>query len=327
MRSAILFKIWKQSICYLTFGVFLFGAIRCESNKEDSVVLKEQSSMGKVSNASIPFKDTIGYSIQNGTEFFENQTIKLLLIKSNSGFNVSLKIDLGKSFNYPLIKHSGQKQLEKANQLAVFVHLNQGSNEAILSDTKLLYEGNTSFDFPITPNQLKEFRSGFQTIELRISSELVTFFGDLSSVYPLDAVIRFQFKVPPIYHSTFYFKGLKLNQKSVTEFLGENDRTNRLPEAGIYVTCNEQLVVTKYATNTFQLTEKIQKDFYHLSHADPLVLDIIDKDYLLNRDDCIDRIELPVSKLVSENYKNYASKYVDELWIKCNSHGIVNTRK
>lgn len=268
----------------------------------------------------LPFK------ITKGKELFDSNHVKLTFLQQGDLFDVNVEIDLGKDFVIPMVYNRDFQSKEKADNLAFSLTFDGGKGHFFVFGSESISDGKVDFSFAIHPSDLYSMKAGEQELTVKLSGELVSFFSVRSKVKPVQAEVKMKYKIPEIYKSTIYFKSLKLNKESVSKLLGDNDFSNDAPEAGIYVSCNNELILLENTENSYEYKVKHKADFYHLSPEDQLDIEAIDKDYFLNPNDYIAGRYFTLQELEGETYKNFPMEHIEELWIYCKQHGKVNLR-
>ncbi len=308
------------SVILLTFSFTRYELQQKATTRNQEEEIEYNDTLAEEPEIELPFK------ITKGKELFDSNHVKLTFLQQGDLFDVNVEIDLGKDFVIPMVYNRDFQSKEKADNLAFSLTFDGGKGHFFVFGSESISDGKVDFSFAIHPSDLYSMKAGEQELTVKLSGELVSFFSVRSKVKPVQAEVKMKYKIPEIYKSTIYFKSLKLNKESVTKLLGDNDFSNDAPEAGIYVSCNNELILLENTENSYEYKVKHKADFYHLSLEDQLDIEAIDKDYFLNPNDYIAGRYFTLQELEGETYKNFPMEHIEELWIYGKQHGKVNLR-
>lgn len=271
----------------------------------------------------------INFDIIEGQPLFNDSTILIHITTDRNRIVFEVKYNLGDSFDIPKVYESKFHKYDEADKMNLkFKGYNSKHKKFSTVESKSsYYKGKGSDYIAFTADELKNLKVGEDTLEFEITGEPVTFFDYKSGQFPIKVKIRLPFKVEPIYKSRLYFKSLKLNPKTTSKILGDNDFNNGTPEAGIRVFIDGRMIIFGYSANSYNYSGKLKDYFYHNSMNDELRVATYDIDYFLNSDDLISDTLIQVNDLIGTDYKNYPIHSVDELLIYCTTEGIINENK
>ena len=309
----------------LIIGLTLF-LIGCDSNKQNEWYEEDYSEEDYYTDLEEEKEDghLLRYTITKGQEYFDSGKLDIEMRATDQTIYLTVEVDLGDSVVFPMAYNKTFHEKEEADRFFVQLKFASGKEAFTIVDSEPMYDGKVTLYYKVLPSDFRHVSAGLHDFNLTIEGGFISFFGNVAKERPILAEARLSYNVPDVYKSTFYFKSLKLDKESVMALLGDNDHTNGTPESGIYVTYHNELIITDYTSNSFEYKEKLNADFYHLSPNDTILVEVIDKDYVLNPDDNINEIWLPIKELESETYKKYSMEYVEELWVYCKQRGKAN---
>jgi hypothetical protein len=267
-----------------------------------------------------------GYTILSGQEFFSNERLQVSIQKEIDQIFLTIRIRMDSTFVYPEVYNSGFSMTETADYFTLVLSGSTPEHKKLFFEEQHyeIYNNEVEFHARFSPAVLSVLNTGSHRITLDIQSELCSFFGVGSGIHPVQCQLQFQYNVHDLYKTTVYFKKLVLNEKNVSDFLGDNDYSNGAPETGISMSCNGHIFLSQHTKNSYELHELLQTDLYHLNADDSILVHIMDFDYGFNSSDLIESLVFSLKELETGTYQKYTSGYVDELWIYAQSHGKVN---
>lgn len=281
-----------------------------------------------VSQAVVP--DTkIDFELLDGKQWFLDSNIIIFADRGENLIDLRLRFSLPDSVEIPQVYSTSFHEYHKADNLEVKVELIDSTGKVFFVETRngngAVDEGRTMVDFDIDAEALRHFRPGSHHFEMRISTELMTFFQRKSGMKILNGKVGFDFEVKPIHRSTFYFRKLALNSSQVNKKLTVgNDFLNPKVDACLSVTCNGNSIFYKVNKNSYNLLGSGPKTFYHCESDTTLRISILDADYGLNFDDRIHDTLICINDLCTKSYKNIPLLYTDKLELYCTTDGRIN---
>ena len=272
---------------------------------------------------------TTGYSYLNSELLKDSSTFKFTIDKKDAGIiECRLTADVKCFEPYPIIANEVFGDLDDADYLGFNATISNNINSKTVKIEKKMgvgNSGNTTFTFKIEQDYLASIPHGMSEFTIEIETELQTFFEGHTKVYPFKGTIVFNYNVPQLYESQFYFKSLTLNEEKTKSVLGsDNDMSDPAPEPGISVSCQGESVLFLFGKNSYYFENEKSKKFYHTSIDDQLRITIVDKDYGLNSNDRIWDTLVYSKNLEGTDYFTISNEYLEELLIYTTFNRKVN---